>query len=121
MVENKGPPNFILQFEIQALSLQDLLDIGLVVIDDSFFEVLIVEIVEVPRFLLDSVPKSVEDLDVLSIEVPQYCVGHDQIREDVAVFDYVDLIQGKVVVDDKDLAYLGGHRLLRSSTAVELV
>ena len=52
-----------------------------------------------------------EDLDVFAIEVPEDRVWDDQIGEDVTVFDDVDLVQGKVVVDDEELADLRGQGL----------
>ena len=48
MVENEGFPNFVLKFEVQAFSLEKLPDFRQVIVDDCVFEVLIVEVVEVP-------------------------------------------------------------------------
>ena len=52
-----------------------------------------------------------EGLDFVPVEVSQNGVRHDQIGQDVTIFDDVDLVESKEVVDHEQLANLcsSGH------------
>ena len=78
-------------------------------------EVLVIKVEEPSILLLQHIPQPMECLDIpnktryrhyfhlLSVQVLEYCVAYDDVGEGVAVFDDVDLVEGKVVVDEENL------------------
>jgi hypothetical protein len=110
-VELERLPNLKLKLIVKTFALELLLYFRFVVIYESIFEILVIEIVEIPGLLFQGVPQAMEGLDFVPVEVSQNGVRHDQIGQDVTIFDDVDLVESKEVVDHEQLANLfsSGH------------
>jgi len=110
-VELERLPNLKLKLIVKTFALELLLYFRFVLIYESIFEILVIEIVEIPRLLFQGVPQAMEGLDFVPVEVSQNGVRHDQIGQDVTIFDDVDLVESKEVVDHEQLANLcsSGH------------
>jgi hypothetical protein len=110
-VELERLPNLKLKLIVKTFALELLLYFRVVLVYESLFEILVIEIVEIPGLLFQGVPQAMEGLDFVPVEVSQNGVRHDQIGQDVTIFDDVDLVESKEVVDHEQLANLfsSGH------------
>ena len=60
-----------------------------------------------------------ESLHVFPEKMPQNCIWHDQVAQDIAIFYDVNLVKGELVVDYENLAdFLGGVLRLTSIEGV---
>ena len=69
--------------------------------------VFIIKVVEASIFLFENISKDVELLDIDLVHVLENRVRYDHIGERITVLDEINLIQGKVMVYDKDVVDLG--------------
>ena len=101
--------DFVPYLVIEALASERLLHNRLLLIEMRLLKVFIIKIVEAPSFLsIHCIPQSVKTLNILSVQVPQNCVWHHDIRNSTTIFYRVYLVQRKQVVDNEDL----GHSIL---------
>lgn len=111
-VELESLEYLILKLEIQSFASKNLLIFFLVFINKCVLEVLIVKVEEIPCFLLQCISKTMESLYVLTVQIPQHGVRNHNIAQNITIFNDVNLVQSKVMVQDEYLSQFGSNRLL---------
>lgn len=96
IVPLEGLADFARQFCVESLTAK------LRLLNRCLRKILIVEVIESPVFLLRHISQPMEGLDIYLVDMLEYGVRNDYIRQNITILNYIELVECKMVIYDKD-------------------